>query len=62
MQEDSKLKFISCSCKEPLRVIYIEEKPYVHPEDLEHMQMCPFDDPKYLKEIERQTEEIENYY
>lgn len=59
---EQKLEWIACSCKQPMRVIYIDDKPYVHPTDLEHMRICPMDDPKVIRELEEQTKALEEYY
>jgi hypothetical protein len=56
------LKFIPCTCGDLMRVVYIDDKPYVHPEDLEHMKVCPSDDPKTIKENQDDLERMENYY
>lgn len=61
-EEKQKLEWIPCTCKQPLRVVYIDGKPFVHPVDLEHLQVCPNDDPQVIRELKEQTEAIENYY
>jgi hypothetical protein len=58
---EEKPKFIPCHCSEPLRVIHIEDKPYVHPEDLEHLLVCDGIDPKDLLQNQRDIESIENF-
>jgi hypothetical protein len=60
--EQEKLEWISCTCKQPLRVIYIDDKPFVHPIDLEHLQICPNDDPQVIRDNQRAIEDLENYY
>lgn len=56
------LKFIPCTCGEFMRVIYVDNKPYVHPEDFEHMKICPNDDPKTIRENQEQIESQENHF
>lgn len=57
-----KLEWIPCFCKQPLRVVHIGEKQYVHPDDLEHMRICPNDDPKVIRENEEAVRAQEEYY